>query len=81
MTYSFDLALFFIDLVSEYSFSDNSALDNTFVMSFNHELIERMKHYSLSRNGEVISDETAIEHLDALADFYEAFSGLVQNKK
>jgi hypothetical protein len=48
---------------------------------FNHELVERMKHYSLSRNGEVISDETAIEHLDALADFYEAFSGLVQNKK
>jgi hypothetical protein len=50
-------------------------------MSFNRELIERMKHYSLSRNGKEISDETAIEHLDALADFYEAFSGLVQNKK
>jgi hypothetical protein len=50
-------------------------------MSFNHKLIERMKRYSLSRNDEEISDETAQEYLDALADFYEAFSGLVQNKK
>jgi hypothetical protein len=50
-------------------------------MSFNHELIERMKRYSLSKTGEEISDETAKEYLDAIADFYEAFSGLVQNKK
>jgi hypothetical protein len=76
-----DLALFLIGLHLEYSFSDKVALDNVFLMSFNRELIERMKRYSLSRFGEEISDETAIEHLDALADFYEAFSGLVQNKK
>ncbi len=40
-----------------------------------------MKLYVLIRHGEEISDETAIEHLNALADFYEVFSELVQNKK
>lgn len=48
---------------------------------FNRELIERIKLYSLSKQGEEISDETAEEYLNALADFYEAFSELVQNKK
>lgn len=50
-------------------------------MSFNNELIERMKLYAYHRLGQEISDETAIAHLDALADFYEAFSELVINKK
>jgi hypothetical protein len=50
-------------------------------MSFNHELVERIKLYCLTKNGEEISNETATEYLNALADFYEAFSGLVQNKK
>ena len=50
-------------------------------MNFNHELVERIKLYSLTKQGEEISDETAEEYLNALADFYEAFSELVQNKK
>jgi len=50
-------------------------------MSFKHELIERVKLYCLTKNGQVISDEAATEYLNALADFYEAFSGLVQDKK
>ena len=50
-------------------------------MSFNHELIERIKLYSLNKKGEEISDELAEAYLNALADFYEAFCELVQNKK
>lgn len=50
-------------------------------MSFNRELIERIKLYSLAQQGVEISDETAEEYLDALADLYEAFTELVQNKK
>jgi hypothetical protein len=50
-------------------------------MSFNRELTDRIKLYSLTKTGEEISNETAEEYLNALADFYEAFSGIVQNKK
>ena len=50
-------------------------------MNFNHELVERIKLYSLSRSGEEINNETAEEHLHALADLYEAFTELVQHKK
>jgi len=50
-------------------------------MSFKHELIERMKVYILNRQGIDIGNELAEEYLNSLADFYEAFSELVQNKK
>lgn len=50
-------------------------------MSFNHDLIERIKLYVLTKEGVEISDETAKEYLDSLGDFYEAFSGVVQHKK
>jgi hypothetical protein len=51
------------------------------IMKFNSELTDRIKLYSLTITGEEISNETAEEYLNALADFYEAFSGIVQNKK
>lgn len=64
-----------------YSFPDKSQWFPHFIMSFNRELIERIQQYSCEHCNHEISEETAIEYLDALADLYESFIEFAENKK
>ncbi len=50
-------------------------------MSFNRELIERIQQYSREHRNHEISEETANEYLDALADLYESFIEFAENEK
>ncbi len=50
-------------------------------MSFNRELIERIQQYSREHNSHEISEETAIEYLNALADLYESFIEFAEIKE
>jgi hypothetical protein len=47
-------------------------------MSFNHELIERTQKYFHEKHGLDITEETAIEYLDSMADLYVSFGEFVQ---
>jgi hypothetical protein len=43
-------------------------------MQYSPELIQRIKNYFHSKYGEVLSDEEAIERLDALSDHYQVMA-------
>lgn len=49
-------------------------------MSFNRELIEWVQRYWRERYGHDISEETAIEYLDSMADLYESFIEFAEYK-